>query len=87
MSLKYFYFLYPKRGGIQSLLDLAVFALDPSERWPAHVTVAGPFFRKPRVAKPIAFDGTVFSLGVWNFFSDGLSTVYLRVGMQDMFVL
>lgn len=81
---KYFVFIFPARGEIRKLLNLAVFALSPREKWPAHVTVAGPFQRRPHSRSNPNFNRTIFSLGVWNFFDQGLNTVYLKVGMPGM---
>lgn len=82
---KYFVFIFPAKGEIRSLLNLSVFALSPSEKWPAHVTVAGPFQRRPSSRAQPNFDGTIFTLGVWNFFSQGLNTVFLKVGMEGIY--
>lgn len=81
---KYFVFIYPENGDIKDYLNLAIFALSPSEKWPAHITVAGPFTKLPRARANPTFDATIFSLGVWNFFQAGLNTVYLKVGMPSI---
>ncbi|MDP2130740.1 MAG: 2'-5' RNA ligase family protein [Erythrobacter sp.] len=83
-SQRYFVFIYPKKSEINSLLNLAIFSLHPQEKWPAHITVAGPFERRPTSRAQPRFDRTVFSLGAWNFFQQGISTVYLKVGMNDI---
>lgn len=76
--------MYPFEAEVRGLLSLAVFALNPEERWPAHVTVAGPLSSKPRVVGK--FEGRVptFCLGVGNFFAQGLNTVYLHVGIPNL---
>lgn len=81
---KYFVFINPAPSRIRKLLNLAIFALSPTEKWPAHITVAGPFNRRPRSRAHPEFDRTVFVLGVWNFFSIGFGTVYLKVGMPGI---
>ncbi len=81
---RYFVFIYPAPGIVRDCLNLAVFALSPREKWPAHVTVAGPFQRRPSSRAQPKFDSTIFALGIWNFFDDGLNTVYLKVGMPDL---
>jgi hypothetical protein len=81
---KYFVFIYPAPGDVRNYLNLAVYALSPNEKWPAHITVAGPFKNFPRPRAQPKFDSTIFSLGPWNFFRDGLNTVYLKVGMPDI---
>lgn len=81
---RYFVFIYPALGEVRDYLNLAVFALSPREKWPAHITVAGPFSKRPSSRAEPKFDSTVFSLGIWHFFNDGLNTVYLKVGMPDI---
>ena len=81
---RYFVFIYPALGEIRDYLNLAVFALSPREKWPAHITVAGPFSKRPSSRAEPKFNSTVFSLGIWHFFNDGLNTVYLKVGMPDL---
>ncbi len=81
---RYFVFVYPALGEVRDYLNLAVFALSPREKWPAHITVAGPFSKRPSSRAKPKFNSTVFSLGVWHFFNDGLNTVYLKVGMPAL---
>lgn len=81
---RYFVFIYPKKSDIRDYLNLAVYALSPNEKWPAHITVAGPFTKLPRARAAAKFDATIFSFGVWNFFREGINTVYLKVGVPDI---
>ena len=76
---KYFIFLYPDEERAAKLLDFAVFVLNPREKWPAHVTVAGPFSDPRRFEIRREFNETIFALGPSNFFANGGSTVFLRV--------
>jgi hypothetical protein len=84
MSSRYFLFMYPFEADVRGLLSLAIFALNPEEKWPAHVTVAGPFNSRPHA--PAKFDGKVpaFCLGTGNFFRQNLSTVYLNIGVHNL---
>ena len=84
MAKRYFVFLYPSDMRIKALLNLAVFSLNPKEKWPAHVTVAGPFARKPAYVKSLSPHTMVFSMGLGNFFLDNLNTVHLRIGMTGI---
>lgn len=84
MNKRYFLFMYPFEQDVRSLLSLAVFALNPDEKWPAHVTVAGPFTNRPRAVA--RFEGKVpaFCVGLGNFFPQGLDTVYLNIGVRNL---
>lgn len=84
MGRKFFIFLYPSEVRVRSLINLAVFALNPSEKWPAHVTVAGPFSRRPSFSKTLPPNAVVFALGTGNFFPQGINTVHLRIGMPGI---
>lgn len=77
---RYFIFLYPERGEIRSCLDLMVYLLNPREKWPAHITVAGPFQSKRDFRIKSKFDATVFALNVGTFFGSGSPTVFIHVG-------
>ncbi|MCP9221594.1 2'-5' RNA ligase family protein [Erythrobacter sp. LQ02-29] len=83
-SEKYFVFMFPAKSEIRDLLNLAVFILNPREKWPAHITVAGPFRRRPSARAQAKFKSSAFSLGAWNFFSEGRSTVYLKAGVPNI---
>lgn len=83
MSKRYFIFLYPEPGPVKSYLDLAIFLLNPNEKWPAHITVAGPFPNKRRFRiQNRVFESTVFALGVGSFLPK-TGTVYIHVGFRD----
>lgn len=80
MSDRFFIFLYPERSTIKSCLDLIVYLLNPREKWPAHITVAGPFASKRDFRIKSKFDATVFALNVGTFFAVGSPTVFIHVG-------
>lgn len=84
MAKRYFFFMYPSQSEVRSLLNMAVFCLDPNEKWPAHITVAGPYQTRPKVKGLFNGEATAFALGCGNFFREGLSTVYLKVGVQNI---
>lgn len=83
-ATKYFVFIYPSDGLVREILDLIVYTISPRERWPAHITVAGPFPRRPRPRSASTFTQSVFALGIGNFFASGSNAVFLRVGMHDI---
>lgn len=76
---RYFIFLYPDDKRLADLLNLAIYLLNPREKWPAHVTIAGPFNDPKKFEVRRDFNETVFALGSGNFFSTGSPTVFLRV--------
>ena len=84
MARKYFLFLYPSEPKLRALLNIAIFALNPEEKWPAHVTVAGPFSKRPSYVRQLPPHTTAFSLGLGNFFPQGINTVYLRIGLPEI---
>lgn len=81
---KYFLFMYIEESRLKSYLDLAIALLNPRERWPAHVTIAGPFKRKLEVPRSLAFVQEVRLLGRGRFDTDTKHTVFLHVGSRDM---
>jgi len=84
MADRYFIFVYPEKGEVQQLLDLAIYLINPREKFPAHVTVAGPFYNRKHFAiRKNDLDTTVFSLSRGNFFQYGSNTVFLNVGFAE----
>lgn len=81
---RYFVFLYVEDAFLSNMLNAAIFALDPSERWPAHVTLAGPFNSRRAVPRKLDFARRVSVIGVNQFRSDKQNTVHFRVGAQGM---
>ena len=85
MAERYFVFLYPAESILKSYLDLAIFLLNPNEKWPAHVTVAGPFKnRRKFLINRRHMDTSVFVLSRGNFFAHGQNTVFLNVGFPGL---
>ncbi len=83
MTTSFFIFLYPEPGRTKALLDMCIFLLNPREKWPAHITVAGPFPNKRRFTTLRPFKATVFGMGVFNFFRNNSPTVYLKVDFLE----
>lgn len=85
MSTKYFVFLYPDKGVVKSLLDLSIFLLNPDEKWPAHITVAGPF-RNRRGFNITAreYRSNVAIFGASNFFKNGSPTIYFNAQLSQL---
>jgi hypothetical protein len=81
---KYFVFMYVDDTRLRNYLNLAIFLLNPEERWPAHVTIAGPFNRREAVPRTLEFSQEVFVLGRGRFLNGQRHTVYLHVGSRDM---
>lgn len=77
---KYFVFLFVEDARLRQYLDLAIYALNPREKWPAHVTVAGPFARKIEAPRALEFEQEVSILGRGRFENGVHHTVYLHVG-------
>ncbi|MEM7701583.1 MAG: 2'-5' RNA ligase family protein [Pseudomonadota bacterium] len=85
MSSKYFVFLYPDEGLVKKILDLSIFILDPQEKWPAHITVAGPFATRRRFhVRRHDYRSRIAVFGVANFFRSKASTVYFNLQLQDL---
>lgn len=69
---------------IRKYLDLAIFALNPTEQWFAHVTVAGPFTRKIDIPRAREFLHQVSILGPGRFDNGPRQTVFLNVNSRDL---
>ncbi len=81
---KLFLFAYPDDKRLEDLLNLAIFSLNPDAKWPAHVTIAGPFPAARSFSVPDKFSATVRVIGAGNFFRYGSSTVFLHVGAEEL---
>jgi hypothetical protein len=81
---KYFVFLYLEDPRLRSYLDLAIYLLNPDERWPAHVTIAGPFRSAADVPASLRFVEQLSILGRGRFENGARSTIFLRVGSRDI---
>lgn len=82
---RFFVFLYPEPSHEKTYLDLAIYLLNPREKWPAHVTVAGPFSDRG-IFKITAreYQSTVFLYSSSNFFKYNKSTVFINAGFQEL---
>lgn len=81
---KFFTFMFIEDSWLSRLFDLAIYALNPRERWPAHVTLAGPFSSKRDLPRHLSFHQQISTLGAGQFRSDAQNTVFLHVGSLDM---
>lgn len=69
---------------LRKYLDLAIFALNPTEQWFAHVTVAGPFARKIDIPRSREFMHQVSILGPGRFDNGQHQTIFLNVNSRDL---
>ena len=76
--------MYIEDSWLSRLLDLAIFAMNPRERWPAHVTLAGPYTTKQELPREVDFHQQISTFGAGHFRSNTQNTVYLHVGSADM---
>ena len=81
---RHFAFLYPDDEGLQDLLDLAIFILNPKEKLSAHITVAGPFNDPRRLPDETAFFTKICSMGVDRFTSSHQNTIFIRIDADDL---
>lgn len=81
---RYFAFLYVDDVVISKLLTSAIVILNPRTKWPAHVTVAGPFESLRNVPRKREYYRHALITGVGRFRSETQNTVYLRVGTHDL---
>lgn len=79
---RYFVFLYIEDKRLTRFIDYAIYLLNPTEKWPAHVTLAGPYTNR-KEAPPedeLDFCQRLSVMGVSEFRSANQNTVYLIVG-------
>lgn len=69
---------------LRKYIDLAIFSLNPSEKWQAHVTVAGPFTRKVEIPRALSFLQQISIMGPGRFDNGAYQTVYLQVDGRDL---
>jgi hypothetical protein len=81
---RYFIFLHIEEEWLSQLFDLAIFLINPNEKWPAHITVAGPYTSVKKAPKVRDFEKRVSVLGFGRFKSSSQNTVYMRVGIPDL---
>lgn len=87
-SERYFLFLWVKEPELaKRCLDLAIWVANPSERWPAHVTVAGPYKDRDSAPTKRVFSSKLHVEGVGNFFDSGRNTVFLKVNSPRLEVV
>lgn len=81
---RYFAFLFVEDEYLSNILNVAIAALNPRERWPAHVTLAGPFSSLRSVPRKLEFQRRLSVLSVSQFRSDTQNTVHFVVGAEGM---
>lgn len=84
MLERYFVFLYPEPEAIRELLDLAVYLLNPDEKWRAHVTVAGPYSNPNNLPRNRGFVEKISLIGAGQFRSETQNTVFIKVGSANL---
>lgn len=74
-----FYVVYLADPVLQAGLDLIRLLANPEEKWPAHVTVRGPYNSEPDLPDNVVeIEGSYLSItGVRDFFNTSQNTVYL----------
>lgn len=65
-------------------MNHAIFVLNPQEKWPAHVTLAGPFSSKTNIPRRLSFIQKVSVLGRGRFLNGNRHTIYLNVGAPEL---
>ena len=84
MNQRFFVFFYVDNPEVEEYLNLAIFVANPLEKWPAHVTVAGPFPHRNSVPKAVPFHSEVNVRGVGRFNGSGQNTVFLNVESDEL---
>jgi len=82
--MRYFVFLKVEDKILANLLNIAIFTLNPIEKWDAHITVAGPFNSERNLPKNREYKRKVSVFGPGFFSNPRQSTVFLKVGTFDM---
>lgn len=82
--MRYFVFLKVEDSTLSNLLNIAILSLNPSEKWDAHITVAGPFSSERNLPKNRDYIRKVSVFGPGKFSGPRQNTVYLKVGTFDM---
>lgn len=81
---RYFAFLFVEDAAVSRLLTSAIYVLNPRAKWPAHVTVSGPYNSLRNVPRKLEYQRRVLVTGAGHFRSEQQNTVYLRVGTFDL---
>ena len=82
--MRYFVFLRILEEDISDLLDIAIYALNPFDKWGAHVTLAGPYHSRKNLPRDREFLQKISIIGATQFRSEIQNTVVLRVGSKDL---
>lgn len=82
--MRYFVFLTLEDKILQNFLNIAIYALNPFEKWDAHITLAGPFSSSKNLPKDLEFNQKISILGAGQFRSNRQNTVHLKVGATDL---
>jgi hypothetical protein len=77
---RFFYAIFIGDPFLQRSLDVLRLLANPDEKWPAHITVRGPYSEELEIdPKILAVEGkTVRITGVGDFFDSSQNTVYLK---------
>lgn len=79
MRDRFFMFLFVDDENVEAYLNLAIYVANPAEKWPAHVTVAGPYPNRRSAPKRKPFAQEVNVVGVGQFRSLTQNTVFLKI--------
>lgn len=82
--MRYFVFLRILEKEISDLLDIAIYTLNPHEKWGAHITLAGPYQSKKNLPRDRDFEQKVSIIGASQFRDEIQNTVFLRVGSNSL---
>ena len=82
--MRYFVFLRILEKEISDLLDIAIYTLNPQEKWGAHITLAGPYQSKKNLPREREFEQKVSIIGASQFRNETQNTVFLRVGSSNL---
>lgn len=88
MTEKYFFTVNIEDLEIEAHLNAIKFFCDPTEKWPAHITVRGPYKTRiqPRKSDELVKSASISVIGAGHFFDDAghQNTVYLRCGFENL---
>ena len=82
--MRYFVFLRILEKDISDLLNIAIYTLNPHEKWGAHITLAGPYSSRKRLPRDRDFEQKISIIGTSQFRSEIQNTVVLKVGSNGM---
>ena len=82
---RFFYVVYVLNGEFQAALDALRLIADPRSRFPAHITIRGPYSESIDVTSySERIRGSIVRVAdVGRFFGDGQNTVFLHVSCPD----